>query len=129
MPTFLGPYDFQEIPREILMRNLMLLDTTIDSENASGSFNLGDITIPGTNIVQIIVKVSQAFNGACELTVGTNFEPSLYVLNDDLDLNLPGFYVIPVLEELSTAVQLKVFFVKGFGVTQGKLEVFAIVAN
>ncbi|TGL58624.1 hypothetical protein [Leptospira jelokensis] len=129
MPTFLGPYDFQEIPREILMRNLMLLDTTIDSENASGSFNLGDITTPGTNIVQIIVKISEAFDGVCEVTVGTNFEPSLYVLNDDIDLSLPGFYVIPLLEELTTAVQLKVYFIKGFGVTQGKLEVFAIIAN
>lgn len=128
MPTFLGPFENADIPKEIFMKNVVLLENTITFSMESGSFNLGDVVLTGTVVIQVLVKIKEGFNGNSSISVGTNFNPTEYVREIDLDISEPGSYFFPILQELITASQLKVFFTK-HGSTSGEAEVFALVTS
>lgn len=128
MPTFLGPFENSDISKEIFMKNVSLFESNITHSMQSGSFNLGDVVLTGTVVIQVLVKIKEAFNGNSTISVGTNFNPTEYVREIDLDISEPGTYFFPILQELITASQLKVYFTKQ-GSTTGEAEIFVLITS
>ncbi|TGJ99846.1 hypothetical protein EHO57_13885 [Leptospira langatensis] len=128
MPTFLGPFTLDDYPEDNLLKKVNLAEAEIDFSSPAGSFNLGDILQTNSTVVQVLVRVTQAFDGLPSISVGDTVSQDSWLNEDGIDLSEVGVFLSMVLEKLLTVTQGRVYWDPG-GSTVGSLKVFLLVTD
>jgi len=128
MPTFLGPFNFDEVLEKSLMSNVVLSEVKIESTLAPGSFNLGEILQVGTLIFQVILSVKTPFDGNPSLTVGDTLTQNRFLDSSQISFSEQGSYFSIPLETIEAVNQCKVYWNPG-GSSTGSAKLYLISSN
>lgn len=123
MPTFLGPYSFDDFLEDSTLKNLFVSETEIDFSNPLGSYNLGDVLAINSLVSHLFVKVIVPFDGNPSLTIGDTTSVDKWFDTGGLDLSEAGVFLGVVLEKISSMTQAKIYWNPNL-CSKGKVNVF-----
>ncbi|MCG6195655.1 hypothetical protein LFX25_20645 [Leptospira sp. FAT2] len=123
MPTFLGPFSFDEFLENAILKNLFVSETEIDFSNPLGSYNLGEVLGINSLVSHIVVKVILPFDGNPVLTIGDTTSVDKWFDEGGVDLSEIGVFFGVVLDRIESTTQAKIYWNPKFS-SKGKAKIF-----
>lgn len=128
MPTFLGPFTFDDFPEDNRLKKLNVAEAEIDFSNVAGTINLGDILQVNSIVVQVFVRVLIPFNGSPNLTVGDTILADKWLDPEGTDLSVSGIFLGIAFDTILALTQARVYWSPN-GCSVGKLRVYLLVSD
>lgn len=130
MPTFLGPYGFDDYPSNNPNKPIKISLIKISNITPLSQLNLGDTLAINGIVLQVVIKIVTAFQGSSlpTLSVGSNTNPSKYMTELDIDFEKEGIYQKAIYEPIISNEQPRVYW-NPLGATAGQLLAFFIFSD